>query len=178
MKQNKGFSLVEIIIVITIMTVLAGLMSVSVSLIFGLDAKKCAKQLEGYLNLAKTNALSKDAEELRIYRGSDQQYYVDFVEYYYTGEVTNPTLTSKVIQTELIGKDTVTITYTLTSGSTGQIDVGKSITIGFHRSTGAFQAVKINDTQTAAYCTALTIARGTKQYTIEMIPETGKHIIS
>lgn len=182
MKQNKGFTLVELIIVIAIMAIVTGLVSMSMAFVLGLDARQCAQELDGYLKLTKTKALSKNAEELRIYQDAgNKQFYVDFVESSYTGtDVNNPIPTTRTVQTEMIGKSAVAMTYTLSDagGTIRQIgNGGDSISIGFDRGTGAFKRVKINNVESLYYCAKITITRGSREYVIEMVPETGKHRI-
>lgn len=180
MKNNKGFSMIEIIVVLAIVAVLTSVVSMSVGFIFGLDAKECAQELDDYLKMTKTSALSKDAQELRIYQqASDKKYYVDFIEYSFKDVGGNRQLVSNTLRNECIGKETVTIEYILTdsSGLKKTIDDSHSITIGYDRSTGAFQKVKENDIVTTKYCSSIIITRGSKEYILELVPETGKHFI-
>lgn len=181
MKNNKGFSIIELIVVLAVVAVLTSVVSMSVGFVFGLDAKECAQELDDYLKMTKTSALSKDAQELKIYRkASDNKYYVDFIEYSLnTGAGGTPVLKPRTLKTECIGKETVTIEYVLTdsSGYKKTIDDTHSITIGYDRSTGAFQKVKENSSVTTKYCSSIIITRGSREYILELVPETGKHFI-
>ena len=75
MKQNnKGLSLVELIVVISIMAVVIGMGVLSFSLLFGTQAKSCAQKVSGMLNETKTGCLSRYDETMTLsYRlaGSD-----------------------------------------------------------------------------------------------------------
>lgn len=188
MVNNKGLSLVELITVIAIMAVLTSIVAMGVSAVYGLDAKECVSSLNGYMKQAKTSALSKDAEELKIYQESDGKYYVDFVIYQYQEDPTSHAWVSveKSRQTELIGKKSVRIECKCeningTSGPSVIIDslTNNSVTLGFNRSSGAFLPVKINDVVVSdeIFCTEIVVSRGSKSYSIEIIPETGKHWI-
>ena len=57
--DNRGISLVELIIVITIMVVMTGLISISVSLIFSRDASYVAGKIDDELSEARMYSMSK-----------------------------------------------------------------------------------------------------------------------
>ena len=57
--DNRGLSLVELIIVITIMVVMTGLISISVSLIFSRDASYVAGRIDDELSEARMYSMSK-----------------------------------------------------------------------------------------------------------------------
>jgi len=43
-KNNKGFSLIELIVVIAIMSIMVGFLVVSLSTVFGTKARECAEK--------------------------------------------------------------------------------------------------------------------------------------
>ena len=71
MKQNKGYSLIELVVVIAIMMVLAGVIGLQINMIYGFYAKECAKNLEAQLNKVQITNMSKKITEMEIYKKND-----------------------------------------------------------------------------------------------------------
>lgn len=61
-KSNKGYTLAELLAVMAIMGVLAGLLSFSIVLIFSRDAEVTAKKINDVVTDARLYAMSKDGE--------------------------------------------------------------------------------------------------------------------
>ena len=59
LKNNKGYSLVELIVVISIMTILTGVLSLGISLMFSRDAESAAKIIADSMTKARTYSMSK-----------------------------------------------------------------------------------------------------------------------
>lgn len=65
--NNKGFSLIELIVIIAIMGVLVGGASLGISLVFSKDAMKCATRLNDSIYDARANSMYKSGKfELSI----------------------------------------------------------------------------------------------------------------
>ena len=143
--------MIELIVVIAIMSVMTGIIALSISLVLGTEAKESTKNLVAYLNEAKTNALIRGGQELKIYKNStDEKYYVDFITYKYEDDGDNGAKLStigEVTRTLYLGKKQLSIVATLDDGSTLTIGTD-SISIGFNRSSGACEKVKHNDAPT------------------------------
>ena len=67
-KNNKGYSLVELIIVIAIMALLTGTVFFSINMIFGAGAKACANDIKEALAENKVTAMGKSGARVEIYR--------------------------------------------------------------------------------------------------------------
>ncbi|MCQ2080725.1 MAG: prepilin-type N-terminal cleavage/methylation domain-containing protein [Lachnospiraceae bacterium] len=67
MKSNKGFSLIELIIVIAIMVILIGAGGFGLSLLFGTEARSAWKNMDAQLNDVKTGAMSRASECMYVY---------------------------------------------------------------------------------------------------------------
>ena len=184
MKDNTGFSLVELVVVIAIMAILIGVIALGYGSIAGTDAKECASDINTYLAETKTGTLGKDYQELKIYAdATTNEKKVDFVIYHYEADPAHPdkvlpNMTPEVTGTETVGKSSVEITCTFSDGPPIVIDsAGNSVTLAFNRASGAFMHAKINDVQTTSDCILITIKKGSRVYSIELIPKTGKHRI-
>ncbi len=64
--NNKGFSLIELVVIIAIMALGIGVVSLSVSLVTGAQARKAFEKMESQLDEAKTGAMSRFDETLTI----------------------------------------------------------------------------------------------------------------
>ena len=82
MNNNKGFSLVELIIVVAIMAVMGSFIFFSFGLLTGQDARKCANNISTVLDKEKNYALTKSTEVdccVEISLGSDGYYATYYV---------------------------------------------------------------------------------------------------
>lgn len=176
MENNKGFSLIELIIVISIVAIMTGFLAIGISSAFGLGAKECARKIDSYLKETKTISLSKDKQELTIYQHSNGKYYADFVVYKLAKDPdTSATImVPSVTRTEEIGKKNVTITCFFADGSSVVINGSNSVTLGFNRSSGAFEPAKKNNATTSTYCEKIEVTRSGRKTTVSIIPQTGK----
>ena len=127
MKESKGFSLIELIVVIAIMAVLTGVITISVSTIGGYYARECAENIVSKLNSTKTSTMGKNSVELEIYRDTDEVYYARIIE---NGDVSNA-------RTERIGKKSVSVQYSMEEDYTNVQSLGSTpVSISFDRSSG------------------------------------------
>ena len=186
MKQNnKGLSLVELIVVIAIMAVVIGIGTFSFSLLFGTQAKSCAQKFSGMLNETKTGCMSRFDETMTLaYRlkGSDPAitsngYYAENRIY----TINKDAVSVAASDTELrrMGSGRVVITVYLTDGSSFELGEDNSITISFDRATGAFDETTavVGGSSVTGYIKEMTFQSGLRTFTITMVQETGKHTL-
>ena len=64
--DNKGFSLIELIVIMGIMAVAVGMMGLSMSLLTGSEAKQACEKINAQLDEAKTGSMSRYEEDLNI----------------------------------------------------------------------------------------------------------------
>lgn len=189
MKQdNRGLSLVELIVVIAIMAIMVGVGILSISLLFGTQARGCAQKVSSMLNETKTGSLSRFDETMTLtycvknqdgnkafttdgYYAINQIYTID------KNAVRMPIGTADSAEVRSMGSGKVIITVYLSDGSSFALEQDKKITISYDRSTGAFEPVIVNGVQTVHYVDKITFASGTRTYTITMVKETGKHVL-
>lgn len=194
MKENKGFSLVELIIVLAIIAVLGGIVIYSLSLLTGQHARECANGTSAALDKEKNYALTKSATVdcyIEIVMRDGDGYYA---RYYTPGSAI--TQTDWILAEEQrLGRQRVSMIVTLENTDTGSvqnvtIDTDTSIKIVYNRTSGAFKGAVFSDGTDgdAGYlpdmdtigrnqCTAITIEQG-RIYEIELYPATGKHVLS
>lgn len=66
-KDNRGVSLVELIIVIAIMSIIIGMTGYGLSLVSNKPVDECAKKIEMALNRNRTNAMGKKEAYIEFY---------------------------------------------------------------------------------------------------------------
>ena len=173
--NEKGFSLVELIIVIAIMAVVIGTVVFSVSMVFSANAKTCCNNLQRAIADCKVTTMGKSEAWLVLYRGSDNQIYCQM---YYNEAVIENDAEGNVImkavpaneEPQKIGGKRVVVTYIDTEGNehqdlpTDAIDVNKRLTIAFDRSSGSFKNAP----------KSMEIIGGNRHYHLEFNELTGK----
>lgn len=170
MLDEKGFSLVEVIICIAIM----GILSVSA---FSLsnhvkyaDAKRCAKVLNQKIEVARMRSLSKKGDwHLYIYADGSSICY----------EVSDKDTVDKS-KGEKLGGGNIDVFFTSrTKGTAGpgtetQITGSVVVDMQFYKSTGAFRENSSN----ILYDSIRVKEREGLEYVIELVEKTGKHNIA
>lgn len=158
-KNNKGFSLVELIVIIAIMAVLVGGVVGYAGVYGSTKVKNCAKEIESRLSETKVCAMSKSQAYITIY-ADDTGVYVTSVQ----GSVT---------ETEKIGEKGLSVSYRNVRSGNSYTAVGTTeatgLKIEFDRASGACK--KMAD---GKYCYAINVTNGTTTYTVNIEPITGK----
>lgn len=150
--DNKGFSYVELILVIAIMAILVGLTALSMGLVSRTNVTRGAEKLYSSLSQARSASLAKGTQN-----GALTISCVGGKYYCYVGNPSSPNFDE--LKEELVGSP-VTIGYYI-EGDTDMYEItpGSSITIKYDQSSGAFtnggnpcysQLVLINGDKTAS----------------------------
>ena len=184
--NEKGFSLVELIIVIAIMAVVIGTVVFSVSMVFSANAKACCNNLQRAIADCKVTTMGKSEAWLVLYRGSDNQIYCQM--YYNEAVIENDAegnpkvkkddagnVIMKAVpaneEPQKIGGNRVEITYIYTDeyknrkpSSDLKKGVENGITIVFDRSSGSFKNAP----------KSMEIIGGNRHYHLEFNELTGK----
>lgn len=193
--NNKGFSLVELIVIIAIISIAAGTLALSVSLVVGSEAKKAVQKIEASLDSAKTGAMSRYSETLTIqYLDKDVSdgrdvagfYAVETIETLKKGSGTTP------VDHRTVGKEQrrlcdarvdMVLTYDdggSSASTTIEKDGSNSFIFEYDRGTGLFKNIGIGDSSGGVTYygqpISLECTSGLRTYKIKFLPETGKHV--
>ncbi len=186
-RNNRGFSLVELIVVIAIAAVLIGFVGFSLSFLFGTEAKQAVSKVSGMLNETKTSSMSRFNESMTLtYKEKDianaipsDGFYVERTSY-----TMKQDLNEKKLGTEnrKVASPKVIITvYSDTGASTvlGNTVTGKKLTIQYDRSNGSIKKAEISGggATDTINLSKITFQSGAKTYSIVFTPQTGKHVI-
>mgnify|MGYP004624560073 FL=1 len=137
-KNNKGFTLVELIVVISIFTILLGILEPSVSSIFSYRAKRAANSIVAALDKTKTEAMNRLVGEMVLER-TDDGYYVS----YYLDRGKQSGIVKE--QAEKIAPKNTLISYTTTENTMGtEMQLGDKLIFTFNREDGSFRPLQKN----------------------------------
>ncbi|MGN1225760.1 MAG: type II secretion system protein [Candidatus Cryptobacteroides sp.] len=161
-KDNRGISLVEMIIVIAIMAVVSGGLAIGIGSALSKPAEECASKITDSLKNARISTMGKKTVELELYSASDGIYLKEKI----TG--TGGTSTEKKIK---IGQKGVDVTYQYSGESTYNSLGGESapLKLSYNRATGGF-----NESVVGKYCQYIKVKKGSREYTLELYNLTGK----
>jgi prepilin-type N-terminal cleavage/methylation domain-containing protein len=160
--DNRGLSLVEIMVVVAIMAVVTGVGVMGINSMTGRPAQQCVQKIAYSLERHRTSAMGKaDAKYVLRVDSSTGKIVCD--EYFSNSASGFGTPT-----TSEVGGSKITVTYECKDGTTHLL-ADEPLTIIFDRSTGAFKA-----SVGGSYCTKITAARGGREYSITLVPVTGK----
>lgn len=187
--NNKGFSLIELIVVIAIMSIMVGFLVVSLSTVFGTKARECAEKVSAKIDSVKTGSVSLYNETMILQYHDDSEdgyssdgFYTDCC--VYTIDKNANSVAASEPEIRKVGAPNVGIKVYTSDGNSFDLDSSTGITISFDRSTGAFKPAMTHDgtgildaSNNPVYFEKITFSAGGRTYKIEMVPETGKHSV-
>lgn len=168
-KNNRGLSIIEVIVVLAVMSIMAGAFTIGISMVLRKPADECASKLQSSLQSNRMLAMGKLETRLEIY--------MDAEGFIYLREITKTaTATGSDVQTTetLIGDRGVVFEYELSDGSTDSLVPGGSpLILSFDRSSGAFKDLKEMGLPNK-YCKTITISKSGLEKKLTLAYLTGK----
>ncbi|MCR5603032.1 MAG: prepilin-type N-terminal cleavage/methylation domain-containing protein [Lachnospiraceae bacterium] len=189
-KDNRGFSLVELIISIAIIVIVLGMLGASLNYIGNSQARSLANAIKTAVGQARIQTMGKYDTYLYIYKSSgDNRYYKEtwkrsrsnvggsdelirenrellgkerpMVKYYVEGDTS---------EHEIDGTNGLLIKFDRTNGKEIEEDMGSGHTDedGNNITTGIGTGTK------SVLCNQIVIYYGTKEYNVRIVPATGK----
>lgn len=198
-ENNKGFSLLEIIIVISITIILLGAVSLNSGTFSGSKVRECGQKISNQLNSTKTGSMSRFDESMEIsYKEGGSMASVTSDGIYtenksYTVQPTkvnpdpNTQTEAQVNQMAItgseirkVGEKKIVVVVTLTDGSEVKIGDGLNnrVLVSYNRTSGAQDAVVVNGTEMpGVYIKTIAATLGNRSSVITMYHKTGKHTL-
>lgn len=162
-KNDKGFSLVELIVVIAIMVILTGLISMGIGMAVSKPADECAAKIKSSLQSLRITTMGKYDAHVEIYKKNDQIYVKEIRVEDQSGNET--------IKESLVSGKGVQLFYEKGNSNT-YIELTEDagpLKIYYNRASGAF-----SNTATGYYCTHIKVTKGTREALLTLYPLTGK----
>ena len=163
-KRNKGFSLIELIVVIAILAIIAAGSATLFLSTSTYRAKQAVEEIRATMSETRMQALSKTNAWMELKQRADGTYVITTS---YSGDA-------------VLGSS-YTITYTKDGDATAvPISTTNSLILTYDRSSGGFSDIKTRNADdslsgTGAYCDSITVSKGPKNFVIRLYKDTGKH---
>lgn len=164
--DNRGFSLVELIIVLAIMSAIAGVAGYGFSLSNSKPAEQCAKRLAATLSNARTDTMGKYWNKITVKKESGGTLVVEediLIRIDGSSEVKAP------LRSSTVGAKGVTVSYKIGNGSYIELANGNEILLQFNSGTGAMKKTAGDD-----YYTGFKISKAGKDWYVRLEPLTGR----
>lgn len=162
LKDNRGMSLVELIVVVAILAVMVGVGLTTFSAVSGADVRECSGDMYSAIGRTRISTMGKKSTRLIISKdAADGGIYVQ------------EEIEGNLGDRKRIGKSSVSVNYIEDNGSGGQTTVnltpGAELILAFDRGSGAFKEIS-----PSTYCTGITVSKGSHVRNITLYPVTGK----
>ena len=159
--NNRGISLVELVIVITIMAIAASFVGWGVSTMSGKPAQQCSQKIVYALERGRMTAMGRSEAYFKLYITTDKK--VMFEE----GFKQRVDDASYAVTTTEVGSNRVTVLYEDATGGINTLGPGSSLEFRFDRGSGAFDKNHFP-------CKKLIIRSGRNEVNINLVQITGK----
>ncbi|MBD5464320.1 MAG: type II secretion system protein [Lachnospiraceae bacterium] len=183
MKDDRGFTLVELIVVMAIMGVVITFGVIKSEVLFSYNAQECYKKVMSTLKTEKVQVLahstmigSMDVAKSDGSVSDDVKNYGVYIEFYVDGNSiytkTYVKGTAKEEKGSKVAGKGVTILYKLTGESTLQTlteSEGRGLMFSYNRATGAFFPYK-----DGKYVEEIHVLGGSREYKMRLMKKTGK----
>lgn len=162
--DNRGFSLVEIIVVVSILSIMMGVVGYGFNMTNGKPAEQCAKRLTVAISNARTNAMGKYGNEITIKKDGDVL------------KVHEKIITDRdgafFERESVVGGKNVTVKYKIGTGgyNNGFVNNGDAIILKYNSGTGAMKTTAGSD----QYYTGFKIEKAGKVWYVKLETMTGR----
>ena len=162
-KNSKGFSLLELVVVIAVMMALVLVVTGSFTLIYKSRAKSTAERFGAFLSQSKVNSLSGISNELEFYCDGEKGSYICRLKNSSGGEYKSSEIGASRIDVKVNGNS---------------LQDGEKLVISFSRSTGAVEKIMLGENSLLAYVSNTVTFSMSRTYTVTLYTLTGEHEIA
>lgn len=164
MKNNRGFSLIEMIIVIAILAVVGAVGLGFMTIQSNAKLNECANKISSSISKVRIDAMSKSKNEMQYYITIGKDSVADGGNFYLIKHMDGTDVK------EIIGSKDFIITYTAEDGSVENVVTGSNLVIKFERMTGGLKATFPGN----KYIKEIKVSNGTRDKKLAIISLTGK----
>lgn len=162
MKKDRGFTLVEVMVVLAIMAVLTGMIGLSISMIAGQRLKSAVSDTKSLMQSAQTVAMSKKDCVVEFAQNSDGECVI-------TSKVNGGDKQLK----EIVVNKKISISIITSDGTTYNVSSGTAVTIVYNRETGGFANCQVNGIDQGIPA-EISFSKGDRTIVLELATYTGK----
>jgi prepilin-type N-terminal cleavage/methylation domain-containing protein len=183
LKNNRGFSLIEILVIVAILGVALTFFSVSIVSLSAADARRCAVDMNSMMSRTKVNAMYRSQPSLRVYIAPDGRVRGEYSEW---GEdaVSGDWRWIEQQDEILSNRPGTTVRFSRPGATDIELTApGQEFRISFQRGTGTLlnipPAGNPEDTEVVrgGLESRIEVIRGSTRYAITVINATGKHSV-
>lgn len=169
--DNRGFSLIEVVIVVAIMSVMIGTISYGLSFSSGKPAEQAAQELTSQLQHARTSTMGKFRVDITIRKdATDGTTVFESTTYNNQDDFNNHAGTTV---SDVVAENRVRVEYSIDGITYTELSPGSSISIGFSRSTGA-----LRPDPSGNYICYFRLSRANTTRVVSIVPLTGRVAIT
>ena len=179
-RDNRGLSMVEMIIVVAIVSVVAGAVFLGIGFVYGKPAEKCANKLLSLMQRNRITTMGKLEARLEIYIKDGCLYVKEIIQ-------TDGEAGAKVTETK-IGEAGLKVSCRISEETGYRVLVNPEegdtywaltesspLIISYDRSSGAFKDLSLMGSSWAGrYCEEIKIEKGNKVKILKLVTRTGK----
>lgn len=161
--DNKGMSLVELLVVVAIIAVLAGAVGYGIGMVSGKPAEQCAKKMQIALENNRNTSMGKMNVTISFYKDAEGRIMAE--------EIENQGLANQSTKTTMLGEAGVSVKYEL-DGVEQELGTSK-LTLSFDRSNGSLNPYS-EVSGVKKYITKFVISKASTVRELNIVPLTGK----
>ena len=154
MKKNRGFTLVEVMITVAVMGVLAGIVGISMGVLFGQRVKSMAADTKSVFQSTQIASMGRDNAYILIYQDGEDSFVVAY------------SSDDKIINSATAHH--VSVSYVVGNTTYNSPSKASAVKVYFNRQTGGLDATA------DAALKSITFSNGTKSITLQVSRLTGK----
>lgn len=174
-RSTKGYTLVEMVVVIAIIALSVTLIGGSVITVYSARAKKAAGTVEALIAQAKINALSGMDVYLKFEYDTDKNEYVG--EIIRKEKQADDSIVETVYEQQKFGNRLLNFSVDGHHIKPEEDVAGKTVTLAFNMTTGAVSVLKSGDTSIISGSKHDFVLSSGSTYTVTLYTSTGEHIM-
>ncbi|MBD5451956.1 MAG: prepilin-type N-terminal cleavage/methylation domain-containing protein [Lachnospiraceae bacterium] len=166
--DNRGFSLVEVVVVLALVSAISAIAGYGFSMSNGKPAQECAKKLAGAISHGRTTTMGKYRNEIIVKKETDGTLTVTEDTYTSESDILNGTPSQS--RSSTVGAKNVTVEYQIGTGGYIELAPGNEIRLRYDSGSGAMKKTANSGSD---YYTGFRISKAGKVWYVKLETLTG-----